>query len=748
MTVNLFENDLFELHGQKYRFLGLQDNFAKVIQYGVRKPLPCLWKLERLHSKLPRDSIRVLPPPDINTAASKNPKNVAVAALRWSRIEGIVNEPGLFHPSTRGGILSSHSQKIGVPKETLLANLRLWWLGGQTRGALTGSYHRCGRITGDTEGSHVVEVKGQRGTTITVFAPHTGKSRGRKPENGSYKAFPMTEAVRNKILKLVDTYYMADEIVSIRALADSVIEDEFCLRDERGNPLRDPETDDVILRPLGQRPSEYQVRWIARKAVAISSSVAKRTTKSNYENNHAPTTADVSADCKGPADVYEIDATVVDLWLVAKEGRKKIIGKATLYLVIDRKSRLIVGFYCSLESPSWCEARMAILSIAGDWKALCERYKIKYRPHEWPAAGAMSSRITGDRGEMICKPSSKLADEIDVSVTNPPARRPKGKCLVESGFITIQVPLKDNVPGYEPPSNFRSRSGKKYSKDACLTLDDLVHLLLKSVISHNRKPLLNYPLSAEQIYSSFVPSPINNWNHGIENLMGTPKRFPYKFLRDVLSPKGTATVFVDGINFKGCTYEFKEAFENDWMTRASVSGCFEVPIIYTENLVDSITVQDPYDQQKQYTAVLAPKAKHLAGYSFAEVKALAAAEKKLERANSELRKVIDVTTRHDFKVVVQPAQVAVKLATKGVRHGSRLNGASEVRQEEARARRQVAHHPEATHTFGLEVPDASTAEAAMSSPPVDQASQTAQTSNLDVVRSDFANDLSNLLDQI
>ncbi len=58
-------------------------------------------------------------------------------------------------------------------------------------------------------------------------------------------------------------------------------------------------------------------------------------------------------DCNGPGDVYEIDATIVDCYVVAEAEGTTILGKCTLYLVIDRFSKLIVGFYMTLGSPSW-----------------------------------------------------------------------------------------------------------------------------------------------------------------------------------------------------------------------------------------------------------------------------------------------------------------------------------------------------------------------------------------------------------
>ena len=62
----------------------------------------------------------------------------------------------------------------------------------------------------------------------------------------------------------------------------------------------------------------------------------------------------------GPGSVYQIDATIGDLYLVSKLDRSRIIGRPTIYFVIDVFSRLVTGFNVSLENPSWVGAMLAL----------------------------------------------------------------------------------------------------------------------------------------------------------------------------------------------------------------------------------------------------------------------------------------------------------------------------------------------------------------------------------------------------
>jgi len=93
----------------------------------------------------------------------------------------------------------------------------------------------------------------------------------------------------------------------------------------------------------------------------------------------------VGADCGDVDHYYEIDATIADLFVVSEPDRKKIIGKPTLHLIIDRKFRLIFGSYYGLENASWTVLMQATFTIAMDYCKLYERYGVKYYPEDWPA---------------------------------------------------------------------------------------------------------------------------------------------------------------------------------------------------------------------------------------------------------------------------------------------------------------------------------------------------------------------------
>jgi len=73
-----------------------------------------------------------------------------------------------------------------------------------------------------------------------------------------------------------------------------------------------------------------------------------------------------STDAIGPGSVFQIDATVADVYLVSRFNRTHIIGRPVLYIVQDCFSKLIVGLYVGLEGPSWIGAAMALANTVGN----------------------------------------------------------------------------------------------------------------------------------------------------------------------------------------------------------------------------------------------------------------------------------------------------------------------------------------------------------------------------------------------
>ena len=698
MSALLLVNDVFEFNGTRRRLVHVAKHANAAYTVALGAPIdadPFRWNLTDLSdlaSELANDKkpkLRVV----TETSAIDRPVNAGrhdliVRDLRWARIKDLVRHPGVWEQETRVALLAAHAKAIGVSTKTLRANLRMWWAGGQTPDALLGNSYRCGRIEASTPGALSFTETSPNGPVTVVFAPAKKNARGRRPKEGNYVPLALPPELRSTILEVARAHYEDDACKTVRGATTVVLTDLFSLKDADGKPLRDAD-DNAVLKPPGQRPSFHQVRYLLKRSLVISATYKRRHGAANYDNNHAPSTGSVLDDCLGPGDVYEIDATIIDVYVVATVNRRVIIGKPTLFLIIDRWSRLIVGFYISLENPSWSEATQAILSISGDWEALCKRLGVTYHERDWPARGVQPNRYFGDRADMITYASNALCDGVAVQVTNAPALMSKDKSLVESGFLTTSVPLREHVDGYEPPTNPFKRRAKKYHKDGALTFNETAAVFLRGVIAHNRKEKAGYQASAEEILNDLPCNPRDIYARGIAQRMGSAARMPIDVMRRKLMPRAVGQVKVDGVHFKGCIYESKDLRE--WFTRASLKGIFDVAIAYTPNLVDKVIVLDPFDDRKEHIVSLTTTSADFAGYSFAEVMFVQQAKGTKARAAEKYNEAQDVARLQDIRNVTRPAVAEMKVATRGVTPGVRLSGGDEVRAVEAQQRRRDIH---------------------------------------------------------
>jgi hypothetical protein len=284
----------------------------------------------------------------------------------------------------------------------------------------------------------------------------------------------------------------------------------------------------------------------------------------------------------------------------------------------DRDTRLILGFYIGLENPCWIAAMQAILSITTDKAALCKRYGVKYDPEHWPADGILPEEFFADRGEMVSRPSDYVCEDLHKTVTNMSAMRPDLKPIVEGTFHVMHVSIADTAPAYDPPRNAKKRRGKNYSKDACLTLDAFITLMLEFIIKHNTSPRLNANLPLDELIDGFEPSPINLWNRRIVTRSGLLSRYSEDQVRYALLPRDMANVSKDGIEFKGCLYTSPEAAKNGWFVQARRKN-FKIEVSYDLRLVDAIYVRDPVKKTKYSVATLLSDSFKYRGLSFSEV---------------------------------------------------------------------------------------------------------------------------------
>jgi len=103
-----------------------------------------------------------------------------------------------------------------------------------------------------------------------------------------------------------------------------------------------------------------------------------------YNLTGRETLGDSTQMAAGPGSVYQIDATIGDVYLVSSLDRSRIIGRLVIYTCVDVFSRVITGFAVTLEGPSWLGAMLALDNVIEDKVSFCAGYGIEITEPDWP----------------------------------------------------------------------------------------------------------------------------------------------------------------------------------------------------------------------------------------------------------------------------------------------------------------------------------------------------------------------------
>jgi putative transposase len=175
---------------------------------------------------------------------------------------------------------------------------------------------------------------------------------------------------------------------------------------------------------------------------------------------------------------WEIDHTLLDVLLVDEETGLGI-GRPYLTIVLDRYSRMVMGYLLHLAAPN-TESVLRVIERAIRPKAdLLQRFP-KVR-NEWRAHG-MPTRIVPDNAAEFH--AGDLVDgfnDLGIEIMYPPSRDPQKKGAVERFFSTQNLGLIHNLPG-TTFSNIQQRGDYDSEKHACFTLTQLEAAIVKWIV--------------------------------------------------------------------------------------------------------------------------------------------------------------------------------------------------------------------------------------------------------------------------
>ncbi len=391
----------------------------------------------------------------------------------WDVIQYIYQVPDIFDFSKRGKLILQGSKKFNLSERVIYKYLVRYWKGGMCKNALIPQFHNCGG-RGKEKKSNLNKM-------------------GRPVVYGEDIGINVDEDIK-KIFKIaLQKYYYTNKSNPITTTYE-LMKKEFFVEDFKiENGIKVP-----LIKESKYIPTLGQFRYWFNKERNIAKEISSRKSMKKYQLQNRQILGESTTEAYGPGSVFQIDATVGDVYLVSRYNREWIIGRPIIYAVIDVFSRMIVGIYVGLEGPSWVGAMMALANSAMNKVKFCKEYDIDISEDEWPVHYLPDS-IVADRGEFEGKIAEGLINGLHVKVKNTPSFRADWKGIVEQHFRTINLKIKPFLPGFIN-EDFKERGGKDYRLDAKLDLKQFTKIMIKCVIFHNNNHFIkNYNMDEMMI---------------------------------------------------------------------------------------------------------------------------------------------------------------------------------------------------------------------------------------------------------
>ena len=340
-------------------------------------------------------------------------------------------------------------------------------------------------------------------------------------------------------------------------------------------------------------------------------SIVKRRGERVYNQVAQPIIGSSLQDALAPADLYQIDSTILDVYIVSTLNRNLIIGRPVLYVVIDTYSRLVVGINVTIEPFNSYEGVRGALVNAFTYKGdYCKQFDIEIKHEEWDIQ-CIPNRILADRGEL-------LSGNIENAITN--------LGIIENKFNKVE------------------RGAVDYRLKANLSLQEISKIIIKCVLFNNNQHVLSYYESdGLDIENSIAKIPKNLWEYGVKTKKGLLRELPEEVIRINLLPNKEVTVTAKGVKFNKLYYVSSYMLENEFFSKARLNGSYKIRVSYNpNNLTEVYYIKE--DGQSCDTLQLVTHLKHYKGLSEEELNKIIEYEKKLNKKaeENELKAKVDL----------------------------------------------------------------------------------------------------------
>lgn len=271
----------------------------------------------------------------------------------------------------------------------------------------------------------------------------------------------------------------------------------------------------------------------------IEARESRRTADRQYRN-----TDGVFPEGTYPLDVIQIDHTPMDIIIVDEEYRQSI-GRPYLTIAIDVYSRMIMGYYISLEAPSYFSVSQCLTNMLLPKEKYLREYEVE---GNWNIWGIPREIHLDNAQEFKGYELQRVCEEIGISIQWRPVARPQFGGHIER-LIGTSMKEVHTIPG-TTFSNIQQRGDYNSEKESALTLYELEQWMCEFVVNVYHK----------RIHNTINMSPERKYEIGIfgndENIgKGLPEKIENEdYLKISLLPSIERTIQQHGVVIEKIQY--------------------------------------------------------------------------------------------------------------------------------------------------------------------------------------------------
>ncbi|MFV8419614.1 transposase [Vibrio parahaemolyticus] len=498
-----------------------------------------------------------------NAAKTKREKNWAIISSIVHRDDLVLSMATQYHQPD----IARLAKVKQTDAKAIYRLLNRFWRFGQTRDAMLPDFCFCGG-------------RGKQRENVT-------KSLGRKSisRTGAFpvrESYIVTEKDKDSIRKFLKSTYLKPSGVSLSQAYQDFLKTYF--------PNAIIDADFTQTRP--NIPSFRQFRSWAKKLISQHDMIALTKHQTDYLQNYRNNESSIVSDNLVPGACFEIDATVIDVHIVSKWNRNKVLGRPTLYFIVDRASGMTVGLSVSLFYASWDAARLALFNALSSKVPYCRSLGIDITEKEWPCAH-LPGRLIADNAEMLgLRAEESVVPMVPLEWAG--LSRPDFKPFVEGRFNALNKSELHALAGSVRDKGKIIKSAPDPRSRAIYTLEELTEIIVRDVLDKNstKRDRLSFQ-SKLLVETDTPPTPLAFWHVHVANYLSALKKVSAQEVEARLLRPVTVSVTANGIFWQEMYYSHEKVRKLNLSAIAKTNGRIQLEGRVNDECFDYIYVKLP-----------------------------------------------------------------------------------------------------------------------------------------------------------